>query len=158
GIPVGAASAAGILLALGLLLFRHRRESRLAVALVSALAVAFVLAAATTAPTLDTLRVSRSAATLLDRYRPQPDQPLLWIGCREPSLVFLLGTATRLANAEPSEAQLTGAGAALVRDRDDAAFRRSLAARGLNVREVGRVNGVDYSSGAGSVVLILYDL
>jgi hypothetical protein len=47
---------------------------------------------------------------------------------------------------------------ALVRDREDAAFRKSLARRGLNLSAVDRISGLDYSAGEGRVILIFYDL
>ena len=47
---------------------------------------------------------------------------------------------------------------ALVGDREDAAFRKSLATRRLNLRAIDRVTGLDYSAGGGHVILILYDL
>jgi hypothetical protein len=158
GISVGAGIAAGAVLALGLLLFRHRREPLRVAGFVSTLAAVFVLSAASIVPALDALWLSRSAARLLARYPLQLGKAVLSIGYHEPSLVFLLGTTIRLVTAEPGDTQLAGAGIALVRDRDDAAFRGSLAARGLNVRAIGQVRGLDYASGGGSVVLILYDL
>jgi hypothetical protein len=82
----------------------------------------------------------------------------LSVGYSEPSLVFLLGTATRLVTAEPGDGQLAGAGLALVDDRSDAEFRRSLARRGLTARALDRVEGLDYSAGRGRLVLTLYRL
>ena len=49
----------------------------------------------------------------------------LSVGYSEPSLVFLLGTATRLVTADAGRRPLAGAGMALVGSRDDAAFRQS---------------------------------
>ena len=72
--------------------------------------------------------------------------------------VFTLGTATRLATAAPGDRQLAGAGMAPVGDREDAAFRKSLATRGLNLSAVDRVSGLDYSAGGGRVILTLYNL
>jgi hypothetical protein len=47
---------------------------------------------------------------------------------------------------------------ALVSDRKDAAFRKSLVTPGLNLSAFDRVSGFDYSAGGGSVILILCDL
>ena len=80
------------------------------------------------------------------------------VGYSEPSLVFLLGTATRLVTAQPGDAQLAGAGMALVNDRYDAEFLQSLAHRGLTARALDRVEGLDYSAGGGKLVLTLYRL
>jgi hypothetical protein len=70
----------------------------------------------------------------------------------------LLGTATRLVTAEPGDGQLAGAGMALVNDRDDAEFMRSLARRGLTARALDRVEALNYSAGGGKLVLTLYRL
>jgi hypothetical protein len=73
-------------------------------------------------------------------------------------LVFLLGTATRLVTADPGDAQLAGAGMALVNEHNGAEFLRSLARRGLTARALDQVEGLDYSAPAGKLVLILYQL
>ena len=159
GISVGATIAAPALLGLALSLLLHRGRPILAAGLVGALAVAFVLpAASAVVPRLDLLWLSRSAAALLARHPPRLGEAVLSVGYNEPSLVFLLGTATRLVTAAPGDGQLADAGRALVSERDDAEFRRSLAAHGLNVRAIDRVAGLDYSAGGGRVVLNLYDL
>ena len=88
----------------------------------------------------------------------RPGEAGLSAGYSEPSLVFLLGRAAGLATAAPGDRQLAGAGMALVSDREDAAFRKSLATRGSNFSAVDRVTGLDYSAGQGRVILILYDL
>jgi hypothetical protein len=98
------------------------------------------------------------AAWLVARHLSPPGEAVLSVGYSEPSLLFLLGTATRLATVAPGDRQLAGAGMALVGDREDAAFRKSLATRGLNLSAVDRVSGLDYSAGRGRVILSLYDL
>jgi hypothetical protein len=97
------------------------------------------------------------AARLVTRHLSRPGEAVLSVGYSEPSLVFLLGTA-RLATAAPGDRQLAGASMAPVGDREDAAFRKSLATRGLNLSAVDRVTGLDYSAGGGRVILTLYDL
>ena len=109
-------------------------------------------------PELDALWLSRSAAVLLARHPPHPGEAVLSVGYNEPRLAFMLGTQTWLVTAAPGDEQLAGAGMAFVSDRDAAAFRNSLATRGLNVRAVDRVSGVAYSAGGGRVILTLYDL
>jgi 4-amino-4-deoxy-L-arabinose transferase-like glycosyltransferase len=99
-------------------------------------------------PRLDPLWLSRSAAALVGH----PDEPVLSVGYSEPSLVFLLGTATRLVGT--AQAAAAGGGLALVADRDDAAFRAAL---GLRATPQGSVRGVDYSTGRW-LVLTLYKL
>jgi 4-amino-4-deoxy-L-arabinose transferase-like glycosyltransferase len=151
--------AAAVLLALALLLlFRDWRPVR-AAGLVAALAACFTLPAALeVVPRLDSLWLSRSAAALLARHPPRPGDAVLSVGYSEPSLVFLLGTATRLVTAAPGTGQLAGAGLALVSDRYDAEFQRSLAAHGLSGRAIDQVSGLDYSAGGGKLVLTLYAL
>jgi 4-amino-4-deoxy-L-arabinose transferase-like glycosyltransferase len=141
-----------------LLLFRDPQPMR-AAGLAAAIAAAFVLPAAlTVVPELDSLWPSRSAAAALARHPPGPGQAVLSVGYSEPSLVFLLGTATRLVTAEPGDGQLASAGLALVNDRYDAEFLQSLTRRGLTARALDRVEGLDYSARGGKLVLTLYRL
>jgi hypothetical protein len=136
-----------------------REEQGVSAGLIAVLAAAFVLpTASVVALGLDLLWLSRTAATLAARHLSHPDEAVLSVGYGEPSLVFLLGTATRLATAAPGDRQLAGAGMALVSDREDAAFRKSLATRRLNLSAVDRVTGLDYSSGQSCVILTSHDL
>jgi hypothetical protein len=141
-----------------LLLYRNPQPMR-ASGVVAAISAGFVAPAAlAVAPGLDDLWPSRSAAAALARHPPGPGEAVLSVGYSEPSLVFLLGTATRLVTAEPGDGQLAGAGLALVNDSSDAKFRQSLARRGLTVRALDHIEGLDYSAGGGKLVLILYRL
>jgi 4-amino-4-deoxy-L-arabinose transferase-like glycosyltransferase len=152
-------TAAILMLGLALLLFFLDGRPMQTVGVTAVLAAAFVLPAAlVVAPELNSLWLSRSAAALLDRYPPAPGEAVLSVGYSEPSLVFLLGTATRMVTAEPSTHQLAGAGMALVNDRFCPEFRRSLASHNLSARALGGVEGFDYSSGGGKLVLTLYRL
>ncbi|HEX9536073.1 MAG TPA: hypothetical protein VF924_11410, partial [Stellaceae bacterium] len=140
------------------LIFRDPPPMRTA-GLVAAISAAIVVPAAlAVAPELDYLWPSRSAAAALVRHPPGPGEAVLSVGYSEPSLVFLLGTATRLVTAEPGDGQLVGAGMVLVNDRYDSEFLRSLAGRGLTARALDRVEGLDYSAGGGKLVLTLYRL
>jgi 4-amino-4-deoxy-L-arabinose transferase-like glycosyltransferase len=151
--------AAPVLLSLAGLLVRKNWRPLHITGLIGALAAAFVLPAAlAVAPSLDALWLSRSAAALIARHSPVPGEAVLSVGYSEPSLVFLLGTATRLVTAAPGEAQLAGASLALVNERYDAEFRQSLAWHGLSARALDRVTGLDYSAGGGKLVLTLYRL
>jgi 4-amino-4-deoxy-L-arabinose transferase-like glycosyltransferase len=141
-----------------LLLFRDPQPMR-AAGLVAAISAAFVLPAAlAVAPELDYLWPSRSAAAALARHPPGPGEAVLSVGYSEPSLVFLLGTATRLVTAQPGDGQLAGAAMALLNDRDEAEFLRSLAHTGLTARALDHVEGLDYSAGGGKLFLTLYRL
>ena len=151
--------AVPVMLGLALvLLFRDPQPMR-AAGVVAAISATFVLPAAlTVAPALDYLWPSRSAAAALARYPPGPGEAVLSVGYSEPSLVFLLGTATRLLTADPGGGQLAGAGMALVNCRYDSEFLKSLARHGLTARALDRVEGLDYSAGGGKLVLTLYRL
>ncbi|HEV2547403.1 MAG TPA: glycosyltransferase family 39 protein [Stellaceae bacterium] len=108
-------------------------------------------------PSLDPLWLSRGAAGLVARLQPPAAAPVAVVGYAEPSLVFMLGTRTRNLPPEAAASYLTttpGA-AALVSDRDDAAFRRALATRGWEARLVDHVAGIDTAHGK-RMVLSLY--
>ena len=158
GTSSSAIIAVATLLVLALSLLLNRRRPIVSAGLTGVLAAAFVLPASVVVPGLDLLWLSRTAATLVARHLSRPGEAVVSVGYSEPSLVFLLGTATRLATAAPGDRQLAGAGMALVSDREDAAFRRSLATSRLNLNAVDRVTGLDYSAGGGRVILTLYDL
>jgi 4-amino-4-deoxy-L-arabinose transferase-like glycosyltransferase len=151
--------AVAVMLGLACLLFFRDRQPMRAAGLVAAISAALVLPAAlAVVPELDPMWPSRSAAAALARHPPGPGEAVLSVGYSEPSLVFLLGTATRLVTANPGDGQLDGAGMALVNDRYDAEFLRSLAHRGLTARALDRIEGLDYSAGGGKLVLTLYRL
>lgn len=109
------------------------------------------------APTLDRLWLSRSAAELVALHPPPPGGALISVGYSEPSLVFLLGTATRLISAAAAAEQMAAApgSEALVESREDTAFRAALKAHRLTARPLGAVAGLDYSNGK-RMVLRLY--
>jgi 4-amino-4-deoxy-L-arabinose transferase-like glycosyltransferase len=109
-------------------------------------------------PQLDGLALSRNAAALAAE-RGFAGQRLSAAGYAEPSLVFLLGTQTRLVAGEQAAADLTDgtSAAALISATEDAAFRRALEARGRSAQELGRVLGLNYSNGK-RVTLLLYRL
>jgi 4-amino-4-deoxy-L-arabinose transferase-like glycosyltransferase len=156
---LAAIAAAPVLLGVAfLLLSRYWRPLRIA-GPVAALALAFVLPAAlAVAPRLDLLWLSRSAAAMLARHPPGPGEAMLSVGYSEPSLIFLLGTATRLVTAAPGDAQLAGAAIALVNNLYDSEFQHSLIGRGFMARAIDRVEGLDYSAGGGKLILTLYRL
>jgi 4-amino-4-deoxy-L-arabinose transferase-like glycosyltransferase len=109
------------------------------------------------APRLGALWLSRDAAALVWRYGPPHDAPVVAVGYDEPSLIFLLGTATRELSPDAAAQYITSArgAAALVSNADDAAFHAALQRRGWAAREVGRVAGLDYSNGR-ALALTLY--
>jgi hypothetical protein len=94
---------------------------------------------------------------MVTRYSPPADAPVAAVGYREPSLVFLLGTATRFLAPDAAAQYITDTrgAAALVGDRDDESFRQALRARGWEPRAVDHVDGLDYSNGK-HMTLTLY--
>ncbi len=108
-------------------------------------------------PALDRIWLSRSAAALVARERPAEGAPVAIVGDDEPSLIFLLGTATKPFGADAAARYVaaTRGGLALVEARDDEAFRRALAGLGRTPRALGRVSGLDYSNGK-AMALTLY--
>jgi hypothetical protein len=159
GFDVVGLVAAAILLNLAgwLAVAAWRRGPALTATVVMLALIAFAPAFHRVAPELDKLWLSRAAAAMVARYHAPRDAPVAAVGYREPSLVFLLGTATRFLAPESAAEYITyphGA-AALVSDRDDAAFRRALHARGWEPRAVEHVDGLDYSNGQ-RMTLTLY--
>jgi 4-amino-4-deoxy-L-arabinose transferase-like glycosyltransferase len=154
-----AIAAAPIMLGLALLLLVCDWRPMHAAVLVTTLAAAFMTSAALTiVPSLDLLWLSRTAAAAVARHPAPPGRAVLCVGYSEPSLVFLLGTATRMVTAGLSSDQLAGASLALVNERDDAQFRQSLADHRLIAHTLEQVTGLDYSAGGKPVVLTLYRL
>lgn len=124
-----------------------RPRARAAPGLLAALAAVFALALGAVLPGLDRLWLSRSAAALVAAHEPPAATPLVAVGYDEPSLVFLLGTDVHLAGPGEAAALLAEGGEVLVSDRQRPALRQALGARGLAMRPLGNVRGIDYSNG-----------
>ena len=73
--------------------------------------------------------------------------PVAVAGYAEPSLVFALGTPTDLGDVPEAIEAIADQRPAVVEGREQAAFEAELKARGLKVREIGKVEGLDYSNG-----------
>jgi 4-amino-4-deoxy-L-arabinose transferase-like glycosyltransferase len=73
--------------------------------------------------------------------------PVAVTGYAEPSMVFLLGTATELTDPVGAAKAVAQGRPAVVEGRQDAAFRAALAALGEAARPAGAVEGFDYSDG-----------
>ena len=72
------------------------------------------------------------------------------VGHHEPSLQFAMGGGIRLLRDGPAAAAFLAEGPgriAAVNDRQDAAFRAAVAERGLTVRDLGSVTGLNYVRG-----------
>ncbi|HXY99480.1 MAG TPA: phospholipid carrier-dependent glycosyltransferase [Stellaceae bacterium] len=160
GLDLAGIAAAAIILFFGTrLALASLRRAGPGLAVRAALLALLVLPAgfALVAPGLDGLWLSREAARMVARYHPPPAAPVVAVGYAEPSLVFLLGTATRSLSPEDAAQYVTSArgAAALVSSGDDTAFRQALARRGWQARPVERTAGLDYSNGK-ALMLTLY--
>jgi hypothetical protein len=121
-------------------------------ATIAAIATASILFATilgTVLPRAQGLWLSARAAEMMLAYRPSAASPVAAAGYAEPSLVFLLGTATALTGGGGAADFLAAHddGLALVATEQDAAFRTQAAARGLAVQELDRRAGYNYSRG-----------
>lgn len=125
----------------------------------AALGSAAVLYAATYAvvlPRVDGLWISRSAAQVVASVRPCATTTVASAGYSEPSLVFLVGTRTRLVAGDEAARHLLADRAcalALVDQREEARFRGAL--DGVEPRPLGEVHGLNYNNGR-RISLTLY--
>ena len=130
-----------------------RREPTKALAAAAALSIrghgAF---AATFIPRLEPLLLSKRTADILAEQRLLPRQgitpaPVAVAGYAEPSLVFELGTPTDLGGVDQAVKALADQRPAVVEGREQAQFEASLKARNVKAREIGKVDGLNYSNG-----------
>jgi 4-amino-4-deoxy-L-arabinose transferase-like glycosyltransferase len=102
-------------------------------------------------PHLEPLFLSKDIADALDKARLSPRSgapgPVAVTGYSEPSLVFLLGTATELTDGEQAAQAIVQGRPAVVEAREEAVFRKTLAVEGLTPRPVAVVEGQNYSDG-----------
>lgn len=104
------------------------------------------------APRLEPLWLSRRTELVLEDARLLPRQgftaaPVAVAGYAEPSLVFALGTPTDLGGVDQAVTALAQQRPAVVEGREQAAFEAALQARRVGAREIGKVEGLDYSNG-----------
>lgn len=130
-----------------------RGEPTKALALAAALTVlghgAF---AAMFIPRLEPLLLSKRTADILTQQRLLPRQgitpaPVAVAGYAEPSLVFELGTPTDLGGVDQAVTALADQRPAVVEGREQAQFEAALRARKVKAREIGKVEGLNYSNG-----------
>ena len=112
------------------------------------------------APHLEPLWLSTEAAHALTKAGLNPREgvtpgPVEVAGYAEPSLVFQLGTTTDLGDARDAADGVADGRPAFVESREEAAFRRALAADGAQALPAGQVKGIDYSNGD-QMVLTIY--
>jgi len=93
---------------------------------------------------------SMQVAAALKDMRPCADSRLAATGYKEPSLVFLVGTQTRMGNPATAAAHLAadpGCAVALVTDRAEPAFLKALAASGHSPRLMHSFSGINVARG-----------
>ena len=109
-------------------------------------------------PGLQTIWLSPRIAAAVRSLRPCPDSVLASASYAEPSLVYLLGTGTKLIGPAPAAEFLhaqPACGLALIGARDAAAFADRARALGVTPRVLTRIDGIDYSTGR-RLALTLY--
>lgn len=137
--------------ALGSILLLRRQSAR-ALVLSGALGIlAHACLVGALIPNLEPLFLSKDITDALDRARLSPRSgapgPVAVTGYSEPSLVFLLGTATELTDGTRAAEAIAQGRPAVVEAREDGVFRRALAAAGLTPRPVAVIEGQNYSDG-----------
>ncbi len=152
-ISLPACFAAGLALVLvpGAALLVALREPRRALFFASAAALVTYLSLFwAVLPNLRAIWLSPRIAAMVAQVKPCPDSVLASASFSEPSLVFLVGRGTRLVDAASAADLLARdrrCGLALVGSRDEAAFRIRLVHDGIAVRTLGRLDGINYSTG-----------
>ena len=148
--------ASGVVAAV--LILRH--DTGRALAFGGALAVAaHAVLAAGLAPSLRPLWLSDRAARVLSKAGINPRDgvapgPVTVAGYAEPSIVFALGSTTELGDADDAASAIGDGRPAIVEQREEAAFRQSLAQDDAAATLVGSVTGLDYSKGQTDILRI----
>jgi 4-amino-4-deoxy-L-arabinose transferase-like glycosyltransferase len=148
GLLIAAAALFALLgIAAAILLLRGANQKALACAMGSVLILYPVLTRGV-APRLEQLWVSPRLAALVTKDSRPGDPPPVLAGYEEPSLVFLLGTHTRLANGYgAAQSGADQGGLALVADSQRPAFMARLAELEADATPVDQLSGFDYSRG-----------
>jgi len=96
-------------------------------------------------PRLQRLWVADRAARVVTESVAEPGQPVLVVGYHEPSLVFLLGTQTRLVDAKGAVAALEAnqSSMAIVASTSASELVRLAQTRAVDLQEIARIGGVD---------------
>jgi 4-amino-4-deoxy-L-arabinose transferase-like glycosyltransferase len=163
GIDMVSALAALVLVAMIGLVLSQAIKRRFHMAAIASWIVAFLLYLGLfqlAVPRMEKLLVSTRTAELIDAARTRMQRTdVAATGYAEPSLVFLAGTQTQLGTIFDTAAFLAAdpTRMALIEKQFDQNFRNTVAAQGLNVIEIGQIDGINYSKGD-PVVLSLYAL
>jgi 4-amino-4-deoxy-L-arabinose transferase-like glycosyltransferase len=141
----GAGCAAGLF---ALMLYARGERAE---AMIASIAATLILAPTLTAgvgPRLAQIWVSQRAETLVAKDKRPGDPPPIIAGYVEPSLIFGLGTDTRVTTGAIAAQIASGQGGlALVEDRERDAFLAGLATRDTEAFSVDALQGYDYSHG-----------
>jgi 4-amino-4-deoxy-L-arabinose transferase-like glycosyltransferase len=159
---LGSVLATALFLASGLggalLLWRNEAVRAVLAASLAAVLGHGVLAGVV-APDLRPLWLSSAADSALTAAGISPWQgviagPVTVAGYAEPSLVFLLGADTELADADAAAQAIAEGRPAIVEGREERAFQTALTRRGLGTQPVATVSGLDYSKGQADILRV----
>jgi 4-amino-4-deoxy-L-arabinose transferase-like glycosyltransferase len=131
------------------LLRRGRTNPAIACAASAAL-IMFVSAYAYQLPRLETIWMSPRIVAAVARAKPCPETTVGTVPYVEPSLVFLLGTATKLGSVQDVAEHLLrdpACALALVGAEERNEFLSLMTAGNIQPREVDRIRGINYSNG-----------
>ena len=148
---LAALSAAGVAGLGGWRFFTGQGQSAASVILAGA-GLTFVLTFSALMPGLDALWLSRSVQDAV--AKAGTSAPVAVAEYHEPSLVFLLGTATKLTDGAGAAAHVLGEPGALavVGGREDEAFQAAIAQANNRVETLATLEGFNYSRGRATVL------
>ncbi|MEJ0041012.1 MAG: hypothetical protein WDM81_01715 [Rhizomicrobium sp.] len=99
-------------------------------------------------PRLNAIWISPRAAALVAKYEKPGDPPVVAAGYGEPSLLFALGTETRLTDGMgAAEVGAYQGGLALVEDKERPSFLAHLAERETDAVPLDALDGFNYTRG-----------
>jgi hypothetical protein len=151
---VGGAIGALAVIAAAVWAWRGRRVEA-TFATVGAAVIMYAIAGFGMVPRLTDLWLSPRLVDAAQKYEMPGDPPPVLSGYTEPSMVFLLGTETRLARGEGAGALAAKQGGlALIERRQESAFLNAVVAGGASAAPLEEVDGMNYSRGRRSKVVI----
>ncbi len=152
-VQAGSVVAALSILAVGGLTVWLVRSARgdAALGIAVAAVIAYIGIFAMALPGLTPMWLSPQVKQVVDEHKPCSGSILAAGGYNEPSMVFLVGTATRLGGGELVAAHLLSDPACAIgmvtTGREEAAFQAALRAAGREPRMVAELSGFNYSRG-----------
>ncbi|MFL5333384.1 MAG: ArnT family glycosyltransferase [Geminicoccaceae bacterium] len=146
----GIGAGATVLVIATVVFVQKTQPGRAALAGMLAATLAYANDYAMVLPGLDEIWISPRVAAAVSALRPCPDSVLASSSFSEPSLVFLVGTDTKLVNATEAANHLLAdprCALALVDARQDREFLARMAERGASPRRLTEIAGINYSTG-----------